>query len=104
MNGTHAGGEEERGDDGTVGVVQDVQGGKQFVLGWKASAENAGARVWRRMQFVREGEDDEEHVDRADRFSDTPGVPTWKVESRLDGRLSHVLVVAQRSPLKRGKL
>ena len=33
MDGAHAWREEERGDDCTIGVVQDVESGEKFVLG-----------------------------------------------------------------------
>ena len=98
VDGTHAGGEEERGDDGAVGVVQHVEGGEEFVAGGQAGAEDAGAGVGGRVEFRGEGEDDEEHVERADGFGDAPGVAAGEVEAGCCGRLAHVLEVAHGSP------
>ena len=56
------------------------------------------------MELRRQGEDDVKHVERANGLCYTPGIAAWQVEAGFDGRLAHVLMVAQRSPLKGSEL
>lgn len=62
MDGRHAGGEEERGDHGAVGVVEDVERGEELIPDREAGAEEGGGRLWVGLKARGKSRDNVGHV------------------------------------------
>lgn len=62
MDGGDARGEEEGGDDGAVGVMQNEEKAEKFVPDRETGAEDRGGGAWVRMWAGRERREDVRHV------------------------------------------